>query len=409
MFKSGLAKIGDMNVSTIMKNEFLQTQTGTPLYSSPQIWKAIKYTEKTDIWSLGCVLFELATGSTPFAAETADEITRRVMRGHFSRVPEIYSQDLHNMIRALLQTVEILRPTARQVLSYQIVMDKMKGAPLLEPALETPLMKTIRMPDDFDRLESLLPQPNYEPIFVRRRVDCVKGAKNKYGIRSFIDELIDHPVDAEEKKASTTKTIDATHLLTEFDLEDFAYEQKAMKVASKGRQRQNLVAPERILRKALEGNKERGQHAKAALSEAKKGRNRSVGVIDSNDDDAPYDATIARRRLLPRIMGQGSDQVLIPVRAMSQKHDLLWDRGLKIPDQSTKAYINERIRLLGPEAARAPPPNTANKIEILADGWNNTKPKSKRAIDVGIYNGASFIRRELKHDRKAWDLLDLDI
>ena len=49
-------KLGDMNVSKIAKNTMVYTQTGTPYYAAPEVWKEKPYNNKCDIWSLGCVV-----------------------------------------------------------------------------------------------------------------------------------------------------------------------------------------------------------------------------------------------------------------------------------------------------------------------------------------------------------------
>lgn len=54
--KSGTAKLGDLNVSKVSKG-LCSTQTGTPYYASPEVWKDQPYDKKSDIWSLGCVLY----------------------------------------------------------------------------------------------------------------------------------------------------------------------------------------------------------------------------------------------------------------------------------------------------------------------------------------------------------------
>jgi len=61
-------KLGDMNVSKIVKNYFTTTQTGTPYYASPEVWRDESYSTKTDIWSLGCVLYEMCMLRPPFSA-----------------------------------------------------------------------------------------------------------------------------------------------------------------------------------------------------------------------------------------------------------------------------------------------------------------------------------------------------
>ena len=50
-------KLGDLNVSKVLKKDFACTQTGTPYYASPEVWKDQPYNLKSDMWSLGCVLY----------------------------------------------------------------------------------------------------------------------------------------------------------------------------------------------------------------------------------------------------------------------------------------------------------------------------------------------------------------
>jgi len=50
---NGAAKLGDLNVSKVTKEGLSYTQTGTPYYASPEVWKDKPYDNKSDIWSLG--------------------------------------------------------------------------------------------------------------------------------------------------------------------------------------------------------------------------------------------------------------------------------------------------------------------------------------------------------------------
>jgi NIMA (never in mitosis gene a)-related kinase len=60
-------KLGDMNVSKVADPSGLNyTQTGTPYYASPEVWRDEPYGFKSDIWSLGCVIYEMICLKPPF-------------------------------------------------------------------------------------------------------------------------------------------------------------------------------------------------------------------------------------------------------------------------------------------------------------------------------------------------------
>jgi NIMA (never in mitosis gene a)-related kinase len=97
-------KLGDMNVSKVVSQRALNyTQTGTPYYASPEVWKDEPYDFKSDIWSLGCVLYEMISLKPPFQASDMSGLYKRVVRGQFPRIPKSYSNDLWHIICQLLQ------------------------------------------------------------------------------------------------------------------------------------------------------------------------------------------------------------------------------------------------------------------------------------------------------------------
>ena len=69
-------KLGDLNVSKVAKKNFAYTQTGTPYYLSPEVWRGEPYNSKCDVWSLGCVIFYLySRGHKPWERAKASLIT----------------------------------------------------------------------------------------------------------------------------------------------------------------------------------------------------------------------------------------------------------------------------------------------------------------------------------------------
>jgi NIMA (never in mitosis gene a)-related kinase len=105
-----------MNVSKIAKNGLLYTQTGTPYYASPEVWKDKPYDSKSDIWSLGCVLYEMCTLKPPFRAEDMDGLYKKVTKGQYSKIGNSYSEELANIIKLMLQVNPSNRPNAKQLL-----------------------------------------------------------------------------------------------------------------------------------------------------------------------------------------------------------------------------------------------------------------------------------------------------
>lgn len=105
-----------MNVSKFAKSGFLKTQTGTPYYASPELWKDVGYNHKSDIWSLGCVLYEMTTLEPPFQAEDMEGLSRKVIRGTIRKIPNHFSKDLDRMIKSLLQVTPTLRPNCSKLL-----------------------------------------------------------------------------------------------------------------------------------------------------------------------------------------------------------------------------------------------------------------------------------------------------
>jgi NIMA (never in mitosis gene a)-related kinase len=100
--KEGMAKLGDLNVSKIAKMGILKTQTGTPYYASPEVWQDKPYDKRSDIWSLGCVLYELITLNPPFTAKDMQGLYNRVLKGVYPKIPSHFSNDLSVMVKGLL-------------------------------------------------------------------------------------------------------------------------------------------------------------------------------------------------------------------------------------------------------------------------------------------------------------------
>ena len=111
LFKDMQAKLGDLNVSKIVKKGLSYTQTGTPYYASPEVWRDQPYDSKSDIWSLGCVLYEMCALVPPFRADDMQGLYKKVIKGKFPRIPDHFSQEMATVIKFMLQISPSYRPS----------------------------------------------------------------------------------------------------------------------------------------------------------------------------------------------------------------------------------------------------------------------------------------------------------
>ena len=102
LMKNGLVKIGDLNVSKLAKIGKANTHTGTPYYSSPEIWIDQPYNNKTDIWSVGCIIYEMCSLSPPFRGTSLINLYNNIQKGVYSPIPDNYSKELSYVISLML-------------------------------------------------------------------------------------------------------------------------------------------------------------------------------------------------------------------------------------------------------------------------------------------------------------------
>ena len=119
-------KIGDFGIAKILNStsSYAHTFIGTPYYISPELCKDQPYNDKSDVWSLGCVLYELCTLNHPFEGGTQVEIYEKIMTQKFKAISPEYSLELKKMVDLLLEKDEKKRPKMKDILRMKCVIDK---------------------------------------------------------------------------------------------------------------------------------------------------------------------------------------------------------------------------------------------------------------------------------------------
>jgi NIMA (never in mitosis gene a)-related kinase len=214
LFKDGHAKLGDLNVSKVAKRGLGYTQTGTPYYASPEIWKDLPYDNKSDIWSLGCVLYEMITLRPPFRAKNMDELYKKVLSGEIEPLPNKFSNDLYEVVSLLMKVNSNKRPNCNDILKNALVKKRIEffntmknseneGDLLnIDEKEEQALLKTIRIPKNLLFLPNQLPKPNYK---TKNKIDIkinTNHHKNFIDIRPRLPKLNLNQRPTEESKNS---------------------------------------------------------------------------------------------------------------------------------------------------------------------------------------------------------------
>ena len=172
LFKGGIVKLGDLNVSKVARKGLGYTQTGTPYYASPEVWKDKPYDSKSDIWSLGCVIYEMTALRPPFQAQSMEELYRKVLRGIYPKISNKYSEDLNDVLKLMIQVEVGARPSCEELLKMPIISKRIEYFNEnndLEISLNEDenmnksheLLKTITVPMKLENLGKFLPKSNY--------------------------------------------------------------------------------------------------------------------------------------------------------------------------------------------------------------------------------------------------------
>ena len=170
LFNGGIVKLGDLNVSKITRKGMGYTQTGTPYYASPEVWKDRPYDSKSDIWSLGCVIYEMCALNPPFRAQSMEDLFKKVIRGYYPDISNKYSKDLSEILKLMIQIEVGARPSCEELLKMPLIKkrieffnNKNEGKEIKEELniSNKELLSTIRIPKNINNLSRNLPKPNY--------------------------------------------------------------------------------------------------------------------------------------------------------------------------------------------------------------------------------------------------------
>ena len=129
LMKNGFVKLGDFGIAKNFQRTIdkAKTMVGTPYYLSPEMIESKPYDSKSDIWSLGVLLYEMMTFKMPFNANSLASLIIKITRGNYSPPPVIYTKDLRELVSKCLTLDPKNRPTIKEILGMPFIKFHIKS------------------------------------------------------------------------------------------------------------------------------------------------------------------------------------------------------------------------------------------------------------------------------------------
>eukprot|EP00035_Acanthoeca_spectabilis_P022965 m.446878 g.446878 ORF g.446878 m.446878 type:complete len:1080 (+) comp19435_c0_seq1:1575-4814(+) len=121
--RNDIIKLGDFGIAKVLKgtSDLAKTAIGTPYYLSPEICENKAYNNKSDVWSLGCILYELATLKHAFEAGNIKGLVLKIIAGKYPPVPTYFTRDLRQLVDRCLKQMPRDRPSVNSILKMPFI------------------------------------------------------------------------------------------------------------------------------------------------------------------------------------------------------------------------------------------------------------------------------------------------
>ena len=121
--KEGRVKISDFGISINKNIVNCNNRVGTPYWMSPEVINRQKYNEKTDIWSVGIICYELVEGEPPYCEFKPNIVMKKIIENPIKGLknPEKYSNEFNDFVSLCLNVDFNKRPNIPQLLEHKFI------------------------------------------------------------------------------------------------------------------------------------------------------------------------------------------------------------------------------------------------------------------------------------------------
>ncbi|XP_045764211.1 serine/threonine-protein kinase Nek8-like [Maniola jurtina] len=119
-----LVKIGDFGISKMLASaKKTSTVIGTPYYLAPELCEGKPYDTKSDVWALGCLLYEMCTHKRAFEAETLVGLVKAITSGSVHPIDlTVYERGMQDLVDSMLSVLPDKRPSIQELMGKMIIL-----------------------------------------------------------------------------------------------------------------------------------------------------------------------------------------------------------------------------------------------------------------------------------------------
>lgn len=163
--RQGICKLGDFGIARVLAGtrEKAMSIVGTPLYLAPEMLQQKPYNQKSDIWALGTLLYEMAALRAPWNCMDIAELGNQICTSKYPPLPEIYSWPLKNIVQMCLQKNPTQRPSINQILNMPLIQKRIKNylqEDMFKQEFSHTLLHNQNVFDEFKKIQNRLTQPD---------------------------------------------------------------------------------------------------------------------------------------------------------------------------------------------------------------------------------------------------------